>query len=59
MTMALASIDGKLKEYLQLVDEGLNTIELDVKDENGEVGFILRGAARARGRRRQAVLQAA
>jgi hypothetical protein len=40
VTMALASIDGKLKEYLELVDEGLNTIELDVKDENGEVGFI-------------------
>jgi hypothetical protein len=40
VTMALASLDGKLEEYLQLVDEGLNTIELDVKDENGEIGFI-------------------
>ena len=38
--MALASIDGKLEEYLELVDEGLNTIELDVKDENGEIGFV-------------------
>jgi hypothetical protein len=37
VTMALASIDGKLADYLQM--PGLNTIELDVKDENGEVGF--------------------
>jgi hypothetical protein len=40
VTMALASIDGKLEEYLELADEGLNTIQLDVKDENGEVGFV-------------------
>src|SRR3712207_3607961 len=40
VTMALASIDGKLEEYLELVDEGLNTIQLDIKDENGEVGFV-------------------
>ncbi|MGZ8783328.1 MAG: putative glycoside hydrolase [Gaiellaceae bacterium] len=40
VTMALASLDGKLAEYLELVDEGMNTIQLDVKDENGEVGFI-------------------
>ena len=39
VTMALASLDGKLDEYLALTEEGLNTIELDVKDENGEVGF--------------------
>jgi hypothetical protein len=37
VTMALASVPGKLKEYTPLL--GLNTIELDVKDENGEVGF--------------------
>jgi hypothetical protein len=40
VTMALASLDGKLQEYLKLVDEGMNTIQLDVKDENGEIGFI-------------------
>jgi hypothetical protein len=40
VTMALASLDGKLEEYLELVDEGMNTIQLDVKDENGEVGFV-------------------
>ena len=40
VTMALASLDGKLEEYLKLVDEGMNTIQLDIKDENGEIGFI-------------------
>jgi len=39
LTMALASLDGKIDEYLGLTREGLNTIELDIKDENGEVGF--------------------
>ena len=37
VTMALASIPGKIDEFAAL--EGLNTIELDVKDENGEVAF--------------------
>jgi hypothetical protein len=39
VTMALASLRGKLEEYLAI--PGLNTVELDVKDENGEVGFLL------------------
>ena len=39
VTAALASIDGKLDEYIALKDSCLNTIELDVKDENGEVAF--------------------
>jgi hypothetical protein len=38
VTMALASIPGKIDEYLNL--SGLNTIQLDVKDENGEIGFV-------------------
>ena len=38
VTMALASIPGKLDEYLSL--SGINTIQLDVKDENGEIGFV-------------------
>jgi hypothetical protein len=40
VTMALASLQGKLAEYLELVGDGMNTIQLDVKDENGEIGFI-------------------
>jgi hypothetical protein len=37
MTMELAP---KLHDYIALEHEGLNTIELDVKDENGDVGFV-------------------
>jgi hypothetical protein len=37
VTMALASIPGKLGEYTRM--PGINTIQLDVKDENGEVAF--------------------
>lgn len=39
VTVALASLEGKLDEYIALRDEGLNTIQLDIKDENGEIGF--------------------
>ena len=39
VTAALASLDGKLDEYLSLAEDGLTALELDVKDENGEVGF--------------------
>jgi hypothetical protein len=40
VTMALASIPGKIDQYIALKRDGLNTIELDVKDENGEVAFV-------------------
>jgi hypothetical protein len=39
VTMNLASLPGKLGSYAALKRQGLNTIELDVKDENGHVGF--------------------
>lgn len=39
VTAALASLDGKLDEYLALADQGLTALQLDIKDENGEVGF--------------------
>src|SRR4249919_278554 len=39
VTMALASLEGKLDEYYALTDAGLTALELDVKDENGEVAF--------------------
>ncbi|MDQ2984544.1 MAG: putative glycoside hydrolase [Actinomycetota bacterium] len=38
VTMALASLPGKIAQYASI--SGLNTIELDVKDENGKVGFV-------------------
>jgi hypothetical protein len=39
VTMELADIPGKLDRYIALKKDGLNTIELDVKDENGEIAF--------------------
>jgi hypothetical protein len=38
VSMGLASLPGKIAEYLAL--PGLNALELDVKDENGRVGFV-------------------
>ncbi len=40
VTEPLASLPGKLEDYLALTSHGLNTLELDVKDENGYVGFV-------------------
>ncbi len=48
VTMALASLDGKLAEYLKLTESGMNALELDVKDENGEVGFLTSAVPLAR-----------
>ena len=39
VTEGLASLPGKLDDYFDLQRDGLTAIELDVKDENGEVGF--------------------
>jgi len=39
VTGALASLPGKFAQYVALTKDGLNTIELDVKDEGGEIGF--------------------
>ena len=39
VTGALASLPGKFREYIGYKRYGLNTIELDVKDESGEIGF--------------------
>ena len=48
VTMALASLPGKLEQYIAMKRDGLNTIELDVKDENGEIGFMPAGVPLAR-----------
>ena len=47
VTMGLASLPGKLDEYLELERDGLTALELDVKDENGEIGFITRARCRS------------
>ena len=39
VTGALASLPGKLEEYIAYRKHGLNTIELDLKDEGGIVNF--------------------
>jgi hypothetical protein len=39
VTVGLASLPGKLDEYVDLERDGLTAIELDVKDEQGQVGF--------------------
>ncbi len=46
LTMGLASLPGKLDQYLVL--PGLNAVELDVKDENGRIGFFPAGVPLAR-----------
>ena len=46
VTAALASDAAKLNEYLAI--PGLNTIQVDVKDENGEVGFLMPNGTLAR-----------
>jgi hypothetical protein len=43
ITMGLASLPGKLDEYLDLESDGLTALEVDVKDENGQIGFSGRG----------------
>jgi hypothetical protein len=48
VTAPLASIPGKLEDYVALSSEGLNTIELDLKDETGAVGFDVSAAPLAR-----------
>jgi hypothetical protein len=40
VTMALAGLEGKIEEYVALKAYGLNTLEVDVKDENGKIGFV-------------------
>jgi hypothetical protein len=40
VTMSLAEVPGKIDEYIAMRRHGLNTIELDVKDESGKVGFV-------------------
>ena len=42
VTGPLASLPGKLDEYIALEQDGLTALELDIKDENGDVGFAPR-----------------
>jgi hypothetical protein len=48
VSLGLASLPGKLEEYLSLRREGLTALELDVKDESGQIGFMPQGVELAR-----------
>jgi len=40
VTMSLLTLPGKLDEYIGLKSRGLNTLEIDVKDESGNIAFV-------------------
>ena len=40
VSIGLASLPGKLEEYLDLESDGLTALQLDIKDENGQIGFV-------------------
>jgi hypothetical protein len=46
VTPALASDSAKIDQYLAI--PGLNTLQVDIKDENGEVGFLMPNTTLAR-----------
>jgi hypothetical protein len=48
VTGPLMSLPGKFKQYLALRSQGLNTVEVDVKDESGNVSFVKGAPAIAR-----------
>jgi hypothetical protein len=48
VTMSLLTLPGKLDEYVALKNSGLNTLEVDVKDESGNVAFVTGTPAIAR-----------
>jgi hypothetical protein len=66
ITGPLMSLPGKYAHYLALKQDGLNTVEIDLKDESGNVSFVNGapaiarhdGAARAYFNPKQAVAQA-
>jgi hypothetical protein len=45
VTGPLMSLPGKFRQYLALTKDGLNTVEVDLKDESGNVSFV-KGAPR-------------
>jgi hypothetical protein len=49
ITGPLMSLRGKFKQYLALRSYGLNTVEVDVKDETGNVAFVKGAPAIAAG----------
>jgi hypothetical protein len=48
ITGPLMSLPGKFRQYLALKKDGLNTVEVDLKDESGNVSFLQGAPAIAR-----------
>jgi len=48
ITGPLMSLPGKFAQYLALKKDGLNTVEIDLKDESGNVSFVKGAPAIAR-----------
>jgi hypothetical protein len=48
VTAPLMSLRGRFAQFLALKKDGLNTVEVDVKDESGNVGFVKGAPALAR-----------
>src|ERR1700742_1684099 len=39
VSLAIAGSPGRMNQFMNLTSKGLNTLEIDVKDENGQLGF--------------------
>jgi hypothetical protein len=48
VSLGIAASPTKLNRFYDLTSKGLNTLEIDVKDENGEVGYTVGAPALAR-----------
>ena len=48
ISLGIAASPTKMNQFINLTSKGLNTLEIDVKDENGEVGYTAGAPALAR-----------
>jgi hypothetical protein len=48
ISLGIAANDARMNQFMNLTSKGLNTLEVDVKDENGEVGYTTGAPALAR-----------
>jgi hypothetical protein len=48
VSLGIAANKAKMHQFMDLTAKGLNTLEIDVKDENGEVGFTTGAPALAK-----------
>ena len=48
ISLGIAASKTRMNEFINLTSKGLNTLEIDVKDENGEVGYTVGAPALAR-----------